>query len=524
MNDITSITSDDAQLVEHQLMQILASPYFKSAQQLQKFLKYVVRNTLANQEKKLKQYTIAVEGLELATNFDSDHNPIIRIVAGRVRERLDKYYKKEGYDDPLLISIAKGSYIPYFTKKGRLLISEKVKEGNSTGPKLALLCFSDKTQNDTSNRLVVQVTDTLAKELSHFLFSRLMVSIPHADKSQSGQSEMKDKYDANFVLSLYIHQLPDNKYELLYRLLSTDPEEVLWSESFEIDNEIPVNKQTIIIAKIIATVADLQQGTLLIHWARKLLENEAAIPKHYQTLVYYRHYSDYLDRESFAKGVEVTKQALIRNPDDVVANLIYSDYCRREYVYRYGVIESPLVEGKKCADTAVGLRADSHEAHFAMGQILFCLKEWDNCIHEFNLARKISQYHAAIEFGTGFHLALIGQWEEGLKLVNKAISLTTSYPSWYNLISFLNFYRQELFSEALFEAKKITSKSVLHGPLSRCVCYAQLGEKEKAQIELEEVIKRYPPFMSQGEQILINFLGGEELANKIWAGVLKVNE
>ena len=51
MNDITSITSDDAQLVEHQLMQILASPYFKSAQQLQKFLKYVVRNTLANQEK-----------------------------------------------------------------------------------------------------------------------------------------------------------------------------------------------------------------------------------------------------------------------------------------------------------------------------------------------------------------------------------------------------------------------------------------------------------------------------------------
>lgn len=520
MSDSISVTSNDAQLVEYQLMQILASPYFKSAQQLQKFLKYVVRKTLANQENHLKQYTIAVEGLELPTDFDSDNNPLIRIVAGRVRERLDKYYKKEGINDPLLISISKGNYIPNFIKKGRTLVSKKVESGVSTGPKLALVCFSDKTQNKTSNRLVIQVTDTLAKELSHFLFSRLVVSIPYADKSKSGQSVMKEKYDADFVLALYIHQLPNDKYELLYRLLSTDPEEVLWSESYEIDNTIAINEQYSILAKITATIADLQQGIVLIHWARKLLEDKENIPPHYQTLVYYRHYSDYLNRAAFAEGVEVTKQALTRNPNDVVANIIYSDYCRREYVYNYGVIESPLITGKQCAETAVGLKADSHEAHFAMGQILFCLKEWDNCIHAFNTARSISKYHAVVEFGTGFHIALIGNWEEGLRLINKAISLSSSYPTWYHLIPFLNFYRQEMYLEGLFEAKKIVSKSLLHGPLARCISYAQLGEKEKAKIELEEVIKRYPLFMTNGKQMLTKFLGSEELAEKVWDGVL----
>jgi len=523
MSDLTVISSDDAQLVEHQLMQILASPYFKSAQQMQKFLKYVVRKTLAKQEKNLKQYSIAVEGLSLPTDFDSDNNPLIRIIAGRVRERLDKYYEKEGLNDPLLISIDKGSYIPQFQKKVRTHAPEKVKEGVSTGPKLALICFSDKTQNKISNRLLFQITDTLAKELSHFLFTRLVVSIPHADKSESGQAEMKEKYDADFVLALYIHQLPDNQYELLYRLLNTEPDEVLWSESFEIDSNKPINEHVNILAEIIASIADIQQGNLFIHWSRKLLENEQSIPKQYQALVYYRHYADYLDRSSFAKGVEVTKQALERNTNDVVANIIYSDYCRREYVYNYGVIKEPLIAGKKCAETAVNLKANSHEAHYAMGQILFCLKEWDSCLNEFDLARNISKYHTSIEYGAGFHMCLIGQWEEGMELVDRAMSLTSSYPTWFHLIPFLNFYRQDMFKEALFEAKKIHSKNLLHGPLARCVSYAQLNDKEQAQIELKEVIKRYPPFLSGGKKMLINFLGNEALAEKVWDGVLKAN-
>ncbi len=521
MSDSPVVTNNDDQLVEHQLAQILASPYFKSAQQMQKFLKYVVRKTLANQEKQLKQYTIAVEGLSLPTDFDSDNNPLIRIIAGRVRERLDKYYKKEGLDDPLVISITKGSYIPGFHKKGRTLVSEKVTEGISTGPKLALICFSDKTQNKTSNRLLLQITDILAKELSHFLFTRLIVAIPYADKSESGKSAMKEKFDADYVLSLYIHQLPDNKYELLYRLLSTDPEEVLWSESYELDNTIAINKQFTILAKIIATIADLQQGILFIHWSRRLLENEKTIPKHYQALVYYRHYSDYLDRATFAKGVEIVKQALERSTNDVVANIIYADYCRREYVYDYGVIESPLVVGKQCAETAVSLKANSHEAHYVMGQILFCLKEWDSCLDEFDLARNISKYHTSIEYGAGFHICLTGQWEKGMALVNRAMSLSSSYPTWFHLIPSLNFYRQGRFEDALFEAKKILSKSLLHGPLARCVSYAQLGKKEKAHVELEEVIKRYPPFMTNGKQMLMKFFGNEELTEKVWDGVLK---
>ena len=54
-----------------------------------------------------------------------------------------------------------------------------------------------------------------------------------------------------------------------------------------------------------------------------------------------------------------------------ICKVLYADYCRRDYVYGFGVIDAPLKTGKKCAQDAVRLRPDSHEAHFVLGQILF---------------------------------------------------------------------------------------------------------------------------------------------------------
>ncbi len=522
--NITSLSEDDMQLVEHQLLKILNSQYFKSAHQIQKFLAYVVHKTIAGQQQKLKQYTIAVEGLELPTNFDSDNNPVIRIIAGRVREKLKKYYDKEGENDPLVISVPKGSYIPSFAKKGRTQISPDTKDGVSCGPTLALVCFSDKTQNRTSNRLLFQMTDTLAKEFSNFLFSRLVVSIPNADISESNAviQTMKNKYDADFTLVLHIHQLPQDKFELFYRLLDTETSEVICSESFDIDSQQAISKQTHIIGKITATVADILQGNLHIHWSRKLLESNQPIPKQYQTLAYYRHYTDNLSREAFAKSVQICEQALNRNPEDIVANVVFADYCRRDYVYGYKIIPSPMQKGKQAAETAVNLKPDSHEGHFALAQILFCTKEWKDSLREFDQARHISKFHVGVEYGTGFHLCMMGDWEKGMNLVNKAMALSNTYPTWFHLVPFLYYYRQGRYQEALGEARKIVAQNLIHGPMARCVGYAKIGDMEKSHLEYEETLRRFPYLTQNGETMLKRFFGDEELANTVWLDIIQI--
>ncbi|MEE9326820.1 MAG: tetratricopeptide repeat protein [Cocleimonas sp.] len=526
--NLPNITEADVKLAETQLSKILSSIHFKSAKQMQKFLEYVVNEALHGKHRTLKQYSIAVDALGLPDDFDSDSNPTVRILAGRVRERLTKYYEESGMNDAVIISIPKGSYIPEFlTNTESIKPTSSLQHADSTtscGPKLVLACFKDKTQDDSSNQLLYQISDCVAKELTHFIFLRLAVSIPHADKSDAAKAveEIKIKYDAEYVMSLYIQQLPNNKYNLLYRVVDSELEEVLWSKSFSINKALSEEDHSKIYGGITSVVADIHQGLLQIHWARKLLNEENSIPICYQTLAYYRYFMDNFNRKAFAKAVKVCSEALQRNPNNVLANVIFSDLCRRDYGYAYGVIDDPLNTGMECAETAIRYKPESHEAHFTYAQILFCMNDWERSIEEFEIARNITQYHTVIEYGTGFYYCMMGNWKEGLLLVKKAMSLSPAYPSWYHLTPFLNYYRQGKYKEALLEAQKIINPSILHGPLARCVSYAQLGKTDKAEKEFKEVLLRFPEFKEKGKHHLICFLGSEELANKIWDGVLKV--
>ncbi|CTQ69989.1 hypothetical protein [Roseibium alexandrii] len=96
------------------LKNILNSPEFKSAPQLQAFLHFVVDAALNDQTEKLKGITIAVEALGRDANFDPDKDPIVRVEAARLRSRLSKYYEGSGASDQVRISIPKGGYAPAF--------------------------------------------------------------------------------------------------------------------------------------------------------------------------------------------------------------------------------------------------------------------------------------------------------------------------------------------------------------------------------------------------------------------------
>lgn len=530
--NLSSATDSDKQQVEQQLVRILASPQFKSAQQMQRFLEYIIAKTLVGEEKELKQYTIAVEALGFPDDFDSDSNPAVRILGGRVRDRLTKYYEdEEKYS--LLITIPKGTYIPLIEKISFEKSPNKTQQAikhqklDSQGPKLGLFCFEDETPSKESNRLLINISSTLAKELSHFLFSRLYVLIPYTGDTRENLigKEAKEKHNVDFSLLLFIQELPKNKYELVYRLWDNDSEEVIDSEILEVSPGQSEKEQNNVIYKISAVVADLYQGKLQTYWARKLLKDEGSIPERYQTVVYYRYYADNLGPKTYEKAVHYCLKALERNPQDVIANVMFADYCRRDYVYNYNVIEAPLEKGKASAEMATRLRPDSHEAHFALGQVLFCLNEWKRSISEFNLARDISINHAVIEYGTGFHFCLMGRWEEGLALTRKAMALSGSYPDWYHFLPFLDHYRNHRYEDALVDALKITTPNIMHGHIARCASYGQLGDIENAQRAWKDLSKNWcPNFLERGEQILGRFLGDKELAGKVWDGIIKTEK
>ena len=99
-------------IVRAQLERILASEVFSRSQQLRRFLSFIVEQRLAGQGHSLKESVLAHELYGKGTDFDGGADPVVRVDARRLRDKLREYY--EGRSDPVVISLPKGSYVPVF--------------------------------------------------------------------------------------------------------------------------------------------------------------------------------------------------------------------------------------------------------------------------------------------------------------------------------------------------------------------------------------------------------------------------
>lgn len=118
------------------LDRVLASSDFASSPRLAAFLRFVVESTLEGRAEALKGYTIAVEALGRPPSFDPQSDPIVRVEATRLRRALERYYATIGADDPVIIDVPKGGYVPQFRSRGPddAASSDQEGAGASAGP------------------------------------------------------------------------------------------------------------------------------------------------------------------------------------------------------------------------------------------------------------------------------------------------------------------------------------------------------------------------------------------------------
>ena len=109
----------DAERIRAQVDRILASAAFADAARASSFLRFVVERKLEGHASEIKEFVIAVEVLGRTSSFDSRTDPIVRVEAGRLRDRLSSYYEDEGEADLVLISLPKGGYVPEFAERRR---------------------------------------------------------------------------------------------------------------------------------------------------------------------------------------------------------------------------------------------------------------------------------------------------------------------------------------------------------------------------------------------------------------------
>lgn len=105
--------------IEQQLERILESEYFARSPRLSSFLRFIVEAKLDGDESRVLEYAIGMDVFDRGESFDPRIDSIVRVEAGRLRDRLSRYYAGEGREDPIVIRLPRRGYLPELAHRDR---------------------------------------------------------------------------------------------------------------------------------------------------------------------------------------------------------------------------------------------------------------------------------------------------------------------------------------------------------------------------------------------------------------------
>ncbi len=93
---------------------LLSSKTFASSPRLRAVLQYLLRSLEAGTSEAITEQSIGQTVFGRTEGYNAAEDNIVRVTLRHLRTRLEKYYQSEGQNEPLLLDIPKGKYIPVF--------------------------------------------------------------------------------------------------------------------------------------------------------------------------------------------------------------------------------------------------------------------------------------------------------------------------------------------------------------------------------------------------------------------------
>jgi hypothetical protein len=96
------------------LQRVVDSASFAKSERLSSFLTCICELTLAGRASEINEQKIGTAVFGRPRDYDSTIDGIVRPQASRLRQRLDIYFNGEGSEEPIRITLPRGSYVPVF--------------------------------------------------------------------------------------------------------------------------------------------------------------------------------------------------------------------------------------------------------------------------------------------------------------------------------------------------------------------------------------------------------------------------
>lgn len=159
-------------------------------------------------------------------------------------------------------------------------------------------------------------------------------------------------------------------------------------------------------------------------------------------------------------------------------------------------------------------------------QMLFFGKDIEAEIAVIHEAEQIIDLNpnTAYMLGTaGFWIAIAGEFERGLALMEQGIRLNPYYPEWVHYASFLHWYRQRNYEEALRGAHNINLPDIFWDPLLHVAALGQLGRQEDAHMAFQKLLRLRPDFPARAREYVSFYVLQDDLLEHMLEGLRKAD-
>lgn len=102
------------------LQRVLKSTALSHSESLRRLLAYLGEKALNGGGADLKEYTIGLEAFGKPESYDPQQDSTVRVLASKLRHKLEEYYASEGAQDPIRIELPRGHYRLQFQARQRV--------------------------------------------------------------------------------------------------------------------------------------------------------------------------------------------------------------------------------------------------------------------------------------------------------------------------------------------------------------------------------------------------------------------
>ncbi len=493
-----------AEALRAQMERLVASRVLGGSKRLQRFLRYVVEEHLAGRDRHIKGVTIARAAYDRDESFDPLTDPLVRVEAARLRRRLAEYYEGEGREDPILVEIPKGGYVPQFRERASAVDSTRSEGAPLPGPSIAVLPFLSLGEATETDYFADGLTEELTTELTRFegfqVISRHSV-LGYRDGLADTRHVGRD-LGVRFVLEGSVRRRTP-RMRISARLVDANDGMQVWAESF--DGDLSTGDlfavQNEITRQVVARVAS-EFGVIPRRLTRESRGKRTDDLTAHEAVLQYHHYNSILSRDTHARARAALEHAVARDPDYAAAWAALSEVYWDSRTLGLAEIDDAERKAEDAARRAVSLDSSSQHARWALALTYFHRRRREELLREASRILELNPNAAHTIGTTGWLVALAGEWEEGLAMMERMRPLNPHFPGWFHVAPFQNHYRQEQYAAAYTEAEQIRMPELLWDSATRAAALGALGRHEEAHEAVAELLALDPGFAGAAREYL----------------------